>query len=82
MSVPFVIASLNAKDATLRKRIRQRSNDASEADVNVLQKLQAVQQPLSSDELVWSVSFTTEEAPDSDANSQSWGKLIKRLLPE
>ncbi|MDH2917044.1 MAG: AAA family ATPase [Gallionella sp.] len=80
MSVPFAIASLHAKDATLRERIRQRRNDASEADVIVLEKLQQVQQPLSSEELAWSVLFTTEEAPDSKANSQSWGKLEKVLL--
>ncbi len=77
--LPFAIASLRAADTTLRERIRQRRNDASEADVTVLEKLQAVQQPLSVDELVWSVKFTTEEAPDSAANSQSWNRLTTML---
>lgn len=75
MSVPFAIASLHAGDSTLRERIRQRRNDASEADVAVLDMLQAKQQPLSSGELACTVRFTTEEAPDSDANSQGWNKL-------
>jgi len=75
MSVPFTIASLHAKDATLRERIRQRLDDASEADVAVLEKLEKVQQPLSSEELAWSGNFTTEEAPHSKANAQSWRKL-------
>ena len=47
MSVPFAIASLHAGDSMLRERIRQRRNDASEADVAVLDMLQATQQPLS-----------------------------------
>lgn len=77
--LPFAIASLRAADTTLRERIRQRRNDASEADVTVLEKLQAVQQPLSVDELVWSVKFTTEEEPDSQMNSSSWNRLISML---
>lgn len=79
LSVPFAIASLSASDKTLHKRIRQRHNDASEADVAVLKKLQAVQQPLSADEHAWSANFTTEQAPDSKANSQNWRKLTTLL---
>lgn len=79
MSVPFAIASLHAEDTTLRERIRQRRNDASEADVAVLDMLQAKQQPLSPRELVYTVRFTTGEAPDSDANSQGWNRLSKLL---
>lgn len=49
LAVPFVIASLQT-DATLlaeRLTLRQhQGNDASEADVSVMQKLQHVQQPL------------------------------------
>ena len=79
MSLPFAIASLHAGDATLRERIRQRRNDASEADIAVLDMLQVAQQPLSPRELAVSVRFTTEEAPDSDANSQGWNSLTKLL---
>ncbi len=79
MMVPFAIASLSARDGTLRERVRQRRNDASEADVAVLERLQVVQQPLSAQELAWSANFTTEQAPDSKANARSWNKLATLL---
>ncbi len=79
MAVPFVIASLSARDGTLRERVFQRRNDASEADVTVLEKLQAVQQQLSAQELAWSVHFTTEQAPNSKANAQNWNRLAMLL---
>lgn len=81
LSVPFAIASLQAKDATLRERLRQRHNDASEANVAVLEKLRKSQQPLSTGELSQSVSFTTEEAPGSKNNSQNWTRLATILSP-
>lgn len=75
LSVPFAIATLQAKDSALRERIRQRRNDASEADVAVLEKLKAVQEPLSSRESAYAASFTTEELPGSDANREAWSRL-------
>lgn len=75
MAAPFAIASLHAEQAALRKRVRQRRNDASEADVAVLQLLQKSQQPLATQELANTARFTTEEAPDSRANSRGWDKL-------
>ncbi len=75
LSVPFAIATLQAKDHALRERIRQRRNDASEADVAVLEKLRAVQEPLSGVEFAYAASFTTEELPSSAANSEAWGRL-------
>ncbi len=79
MSVPFAIASLTAADFKLRERVRQRRNDASEADVAVLEMLQARQQPLSTPELACTATFTTEEAPDSTSNSQAWNRLARIL---
>jgi aminoglycoside phosphotransferase family enzyme/predicted kinase len=78
-SVPFVIATLHAKDKALRERIRQRRNDASEADVGVLEKLSAVQERLTQEEIQRAASFTTEEAPDSAVNARAWRKLAKAL---
>jgi hypothetical protein len=75
MAVPFAIASLHAQDAALRRRVRQRRGDASEADVAVLNLLQAAQQPLSAQELASTAGFTTAEAPGSDANARGWEKL-------
>ncbi len=81
MAVPFAIASLHAEDKMLRERLRQRRNDASEADVAVLDKLKAAQQPLSSSELAVTARFTTSEAPDSKANSRGWNRLSRLLAP-
>src|SRR5512135_1688366 len=75
LPVPFAIASLYAGEGMLRERIRQRRNDASEADVAVLDMLQASQQPLSANELDCAAQFTTAEAPDSEANARGWRKL-------
>jgi predicted kinase len=79
MSVPFAIASLHAYDSNLRERIRLRRNDASEADVAVLDMLRLKQQPLSPRELTCAARFTTEETPDSAANSQGWDRLAQLL---
>ncbi|ADE12385.1 bifunctional aminoglycoside phosphotransferase/ATP-binding protein [Sideroxydans lithotrophicus] len=79
MSVPFAIAALHARDATLRERVGQRRNDASEADLAVLELLQAKRHPLLPHELVQTVEFTTEESPDSESNRSGWNKLAKLL---
>ncbi|MBI5005737.1 MAG: AAA family ATPase [Nitrosomonadales bacterium] len=79
LAVPFVIASLYAQDETLRERVRQRRNDASEADVAVLEKLQAAQEVLAPAELEASARFTTAEAPTSKANMQAWQRLTRLL---
>jgi aminoglycoside phosphotransferase family enzyme/predicted kinase len=61
MNVPFVIASVQTDAALLAERLSLRSmrgNDASEADVSVMQKLQVVQEPLRGDESSAAVIFT------------------------
>jgi len=63
LSVPLVIASIHAGKDILLQRIIQRqrdANDASEADVAVLEKLQKAQQPLSLEELDSAVIFVNE----------------------
>ena len=75
--VEFVIASLHADDNTLRTRLRARSHDASEADAAVLQKLQAVQQPLNARERQVALSFSTARPPQSGGNARSWRTLSK-----
>jgi aminoglycoside phosphotransferase family enzyme/predicted kinase len=79
LAVPFAIAALHAEDTALRRRIRHRRRDASEADVAVLRKLQVAQQPLAPDELARTARFTTAEAPDSSANTQGWHRLARLL---
>jgi aminoglycoside phosphotransferase family enzyme/gluconate kinase len=74
---PFVIATLDADEYTLRARLRKRRHDASEADVNVLEKLQAVQQPLSAHEQDVAVRFSTMRPPQSGENALNWRRLLK-----
>ena len=51
LHVPYAILDCQAPPEVLRQRLRSRSSDASEADVDVLDKLQAIAQPLAPDEL-------------------------------
>ncbi len=74
---PFIIATLDADGATLRERLRKRSHDASEADVKVLEKLQAEQQPLSARERQVAVRFSTMQPPQSGENARGWRSLLK-----
>jgi aminoglycoside phosphotransferase family enzyme len=84
LAVPFVIASLQTDAAVLAGRLAQRSsrgNDASEADVSVLQKLQAAQEPLMDVELAATVVFIN----NGDVNAlrsavEEWNSLDKHLV--
>lgn len=75
LSVPFAVASLHAPAAVLRQRLDRRRHDASEADVGVLERLQAVQQSIAPEEHAWTARFTTAQAPDSNVNARAWRKL-------
>ncbi len=77
LSVPFVIASVQAPPTALRARIQNRqeaSPDASEANVNVLELLEAVQEPLRADELRSVTVFTNDQAGALSA-SPAWSRL-------
>ena len=81
LGVPFVIASLRAGAATLRARITQRqsdSNDASEANLAVLESLQEKQEALSPQERLHAVEFFNEE--DTSAIELEAWKNLARLL--
>ena len=80
LDVPFTIASMQARKATLSARIMQRrkeANDASEAGIAVLEMLQAAQEPLLPQEHACAVEFINDEDVDSAINASSWGKLDK-----
>jgi hypothetical protein len=81
LSVPFAIVSIQARQETLRVRILQRhnaANDASEADIAVLEKLQMSQQPLSPGERKHAVDFENEGA-DLTLDNPGWGSLDELL---
>lgn len=63
LGVPFVIASVQSNAILLAERLALRSkqgNDASEADLTVLKKLQTFQEPLNSEELNAAVTFVND----------------------
>jgi len=81
LSVPFAIASLRARPETLRVRIMQRqhaANDASEADLAVLEKLQMSQQPLSPEERKHAVDFENE-GTSLALDNPGWSSLDQLL---
>ena len=81
LGAPFAIASLQADAATLRARITQRqsdSNDASEANLAVLESLQEKQEALSPQERLHAVEFFNE-GDSSATESEAWKKLTRLL---
>jgi uncharacterized protein len=87
LSVPFVVVSMKAGPATLSARIvrrRNEANNASEADLGVLQMLQAGQQPLMPHELARTVEFLNDvEQGGIPADLANWDRLDELLaVPE
>ncbi|HEY5995362.1 MAG TPA: AAA family ATPase [Gallionellaceae bacterium] len=80
IKVPFAIASLQASDAALRARIAQRqagARDASEADIGVLNLLQAAQEPLDTrEENCIEFKNGEDQAGYGQAQWRALGKII------
>lgn len=83
MGAPFAIASIRASEATISGRVMQRrrdASDASEADISVLQQVQAVQQPLLPHELARTVEFFNDaDRNDLAPGSARWERLDELL---
>ncbi len=78
LGVPFVIAHLQTELEILEQRLKQRSktgNDVSEADISVMQKLSAIQEPLQADEPV--VIFHNNQAGMTEL---AWHSLENHIL--
>ncbi len=77
--LPFVILSVNCADWVQRQRIEQRqrdNNDASEADVNIYLRLQALQQALAEEEMARVIAINNEGGIEQLAkNSALWLRL-------
>jgi uncharacterized protein len=80
--LPFVIVSVTANDATLRQRVSARvaaGNDASDADADVLDHQQRMQDPLAVDEQL-SIITIKSDAPAGDSQiAFAWRTLFGRL---
>ena len=83
MDVPFVIASLQSDEAVLAQRLAQRislRNDASEADISVMQKLKIVAQPLKGEELTAAVVFVNNGDVDAlRSDVEAWSSFDAHL---
>lgn len=81
LGVPFVIASFVASEAKLRERIARRQrvgNDASDADLAVLEHQLRTQEPLSSDEQADVVTCDTNAALPEAGGPPRWQAIIER----
>lgn len=68
VNAPFAIASMQADAETLRSRIAHRqtqANDASEADIQVLIKLQSAEEPLTPQEQICTVIIAGQQQPEN-----------------
>lgn len=83
LGVPFVIVALVANGATLRERIMRRlheANDASDADVAVLEHQLLTQEPLTPDELSDTVVYDADTLLDQSRSPKPWGEVLDRLV--
>jgi aminoglycoside phosphotransferase family enzyme/predicted kinase len=81
MQLPFIIVSIQSDLSLLRQRIEQRQEqgmDASEADLSVANKLQAVQEPLQADELRCVVEIINDRSAVEQLLKQPvWRRLLE-----
>ena len=78
LGIPFVIVAFAATEATLRRRLAQRSRegrDASDADIAVLEHQLRTQEPLGPDERTYVVDFDTEAPRPRGA----WHPVLARI---
>ena len=81
-SVPFMIVSCQAPEATLRARVMARereARDASEAGLAVLERQLSAQEPLAADELADAITVTTDTGAASPGLAIA--EIARRILP-
>lgn len=82
LGVPFALIDFQAGADTLRRRVKDRSrrdDDASEADLAVLEEQLAHVQPLQADELPGVFAFDAEPEFDEADVAARWQPLLQRL---
>ncbi len=80
--IPFLIVDFTASEALLRERILARSergDDASDADVAVLEYQLRTQEPLQTDELESVFAYDASGPAGRAERSQTWATLLQRL---
>ncbi len=82
LGLRFLILHFEARPETLRERVRRRalrSDDASDADLAVLESQLARLQPLQDDEREHTVELDAEQPLAALAGPQAWVPLLQRL---
>jgi aminoglycoside phosphotransferase family enzyme/predicted kinase len=83
LGVPFVIVSFVAKESTLRERIKRRladANDASDADLAVLEHQLRTQELLAADEYAEMVAYDAEVSLEDASSPTRWNDILDRLV--
>jgi aminoglycoside phosphotransferase family enzyme/predicted kinase len=75
----FVVIDFQARVETLRERVQRRQDDASEADLEVLEQQLARAAPLAPEELPEVVVFDAETPLDETRIAGRWAPLLRRL---
>lgn len=81
-SVPFAIAVIAADMEAMEKRLeerKQRDDEASDADVDVLRKLEKEWQPLTEGEKPFAVEFINDGDTGFDMTASEWHTLFDKL---
>ena len=82
MGVPYLIVAFRAQDATLRERISERSqtgHDASDADLEVLERQLRMHDPLDANEAAHCVVVDTERAVAGASPRDRWSNVLARM---
>ncbi len=80
--IPFLIVDFTASEALLRERILARSergDDASDAELAVLEHQLRTHEPLQTDELESVFAYDASGPADRAERSQTWAPLLQRL---
>jgi hypothetical protein len=80
--VPFLIVDFSASERILRERIvarNERGNDASDADLAVLEHQFATHEPLQPDEFGCVFGYDASRPVDRAQHPQTWAPLLQRL---
>ena len=80
--IPFLIVDFTASEGLLRERILARSergDDASDADLAVLEHQLRTHEPLQTDELESVFAYDASGPADRAERSQTWAPLLQRL---
>ncbi len=82
LGVPFVIVAFAASEATLRRRLAQRSREgrgASDADIAVLEHQLRTQEPLAPDEQAFVVPYDAGAPMERARDPSAWREVLARL---